>query len=155
MRPSADWLLLSLVSVPRLLALLLFVVWFLLSADVAIIGAGPAGVQCAEHLTRHSPIQLTDRVEPRGPSASMASAASSAPSSSAACAAASAASSSLPLDVLLLEGRDRIGGRIDTVPVVADGQRMYVERGAAFQHGADIDGQVYRKGERKRETEAI
>ena len=85
-----------------------------------IIGAGAAGLQCAEFLSRRSPLKQAQQ--------------------------AGAGSGSgrdgvhHSLSVLVLEGRDRIGGRVHFQPWTHDGKEVMLEMGAAFIHGCDKDG---------------
>jgi monoamine oxidase len=79
--------------------------WSIKECDVCIIGAGAAGIQCAESLSKlASPV------------------------------------GSASLSIVLLEGRDRIGGRIKTEMRKHAGGDVAVEHGAAFIHGCDGDG---------------
>lgn len=41
----------------------------------------------------------------------------------------------------MLEGRDRIGGRVHSQPWVHDGKGVTLELGAAFIHGCDKEGE--------------
>jgi monoamine oxidase len=83
--------------------------WTQKTADVVIIGAGAAGLQCAERLSKSSPL-----LHPNG-------------------------RRHHSLSVLVLEGRARLGGRIDTVPSPMPGSKIVLERGATFIHGCDHD----------------
>jgi hypothetical protein len=83
--------------------------WTQKTADVVIIGAGAAGLQCAERLSKSSPLLHPDGRRHHS------------------------------LSVLVLEGRARLGGRIDTVPSPMPGSKIVLERGATFIHGCDHD----------------
>lgn len=84
--------------------------WTARTADVVIIGAGAAGLQCAEQLSNWSPLRFEG-------------ASSNSPSHS--------------LSILVLEGRDRIGGRVFSEPWQQGSSKVIVEHGAAFIHGCD------------------
>ena len=84
------------------------------SCEVLVIGAGAAGLQSAEELSKQSPLRLAR------------------PASSGAAAAAEAGLDPVQhsVSVLVLEGRDRIGGRIHTVAKESEGEPVALEYGA-------------------------
>ena len=84
--------------------------WTPRTADVIIIGAGAAGQQCAEMLSKLSPLRPTGAI-PGSPSHS--------------------------LSILMLEGRPRLGGRVFSEKWTEGGSSVVVEHGAAFIHGCD------------------
>ena len=54
-----------------------------------------------------------------------------------------------PFSVIVLEGQNRIGGRILSDMWTEHGKEVPVELGAAFIHGCDPDGERSRKDERR------
>lgn len=66
--------------------------------------------------------------------------ASDEPPFTAAAAAAAAPSHTHELSIVVMEGNDRIGGRVHSQPWTHDGKEVMLELGAAFIHGCDKDG---------------
>jgi len=93
---------------------------------VLIIGAGAAGLQCAEFLSRRSPLKQAQQ--------------------------AGAGSGSgrdgvhHSLSVLVLEGRDRIGGRIHSVPMQHADEQVIVDHGAVSASCKEHAGKNGRAG---------
>lgn len=108
---------------------------------MCIVGGGAAGLQCAEHLSRCAKTRPASRAttEPLASTDEAASAAAGSSSASSAAASAAASASSPPIDILVLEGRNRVGGRIDSVAWRTNGREIAVERGAAYVHGFNAE----------------
>lgn len=103
--------------------------------DLCIVGGGAAGLQCAEHISRLAKTSALLDIDLPAAEPVPAAAASASSSSAVASPAASALAAPPPVDIRIVEARNRTGGRIDTVPWRTHGREIAVERGAAYVHG--------------------